>query len=109
MNRVYVDQNGFDYIRYLSMEPRFKYVDGNQSDEQDTDDDGTPLYSVVCLAKQQGSTKPETITVKMAFTQPPSIEEFSKVRFAGLSALAYPSGNRAQLSFSAEKIGKAKE
>lgn len=109
MNKVFVDQSGFEYIRYLSAEPRTKYVDGVATDEQDRDENGTPFYGVVCLAKQKGATKPDTITVKIALSQPPSVEEFSKIGFVGLSALAYVSGNRAQMAFSAEKMGKTKE
>lgn len=109
MNRVFIDQSGFEYIRYLSAEPRMKYVDGEATNEQDRDENGTPLFGIVCLAKQKGATKPETITVKVALPQEPQIAEFSPIGFVGLAALAYNSGNRAQLAFSAEKMGKTKE
>ena len=68
MNRVFIDQSGFEYIRYLSAEPRMKYVDGEATNEQDRDENGTPLFGIVCLAKQKGATKPETITVKVGGT-----------------------------------------
>lgn len=109
MNRVFVDQGGFEYIRYLSAEPRTKYVDGVATDEQDRDESGVPIYGIVCLAKSREATKPETITVKIALPQPPAIEEFTKIGFVGLTALAYNNGNRAQMAFSAEKMGKAKD
>ena len=65
---------------------------------------------MTCLAKVAGATKPETITVKIPMAEAPAIDEFSKVAFANLSAYAYATrGDRAQLSFSADKMGKARE
>ena len=110
MNRVKVDQSGFEYIRFIAAEPRMKYEDGKRLDEQERDGAGTPLFAVTCLAKVAGSAKPDTITVKIPMTEAPAIEEFAKVAFANLSAYAYATrGDRAQLSFSADKIGKARE
>ena len=110
MKRVKVDQTGFEYIRFIASEPRMKYENGQRVDEQERDGNGTPLYTITCLAKVAGTVKPETITVKVPMTAEPNIDEFAKVAFANLSAYAYASkGDRAQLSFSADKIGKARE
>lgn len=108
MNRVFVDQNGFDF-RFLTTEPRYKYLNGKVTDEPETDAEGNPLASLICLAKPVGANKPETITVKIpAAGITSSLEEFDKIAFANLSAYAYASGDRAQLSFSADKVGKLK-
>lgn len=109
MNRVFVDQAGFEYVRFLSAEPKMKFVDGQPTEQQDTDEVGTPLFSLVCLAKPKGANKPETITVKVPMPQAPAIEEFATIGFVNLSAFAYVSGNRANFSFSADKVGKVKE
>lgn len=109
MNRVFVDQAGFEYVRYLNAEPKMKFVNGQATDEQDRDENGVPYYGVVCLAKSKGASKPETITVKIAMAAPPNIEEFAKVGFAELTAFAYASGDRAQLAFQASKVGKTRE
>lgn len=109
MNRIFVDQSGFDYFRYLSVEPKMKYQNGRATEEQDTDDAGTPLFNIICLAKPTGASKPETISVKVPMSSAPTLEEFALVAFARLSAFAYASGDHAQLSFSADKVGKIKE
>lgn len=109
MNRVVVDQGGFEYFRFLGAEPKMKYEDGQQTGAQDADENGVPLFSILCLAKPAGASKPETITVKVPMAAAPTLDEFAKIAFANLSAFAYASGNRAQLSFSADKVGKARE
>lgn len=109
MNRVVVDQNGFEYFRFLGADPKMKYQDGQQTGAQDMDENGVPLFNILCLAKAAGASKPETITVKVPMAGAPALDEFAKIAFANLSAYAYASGNRAQLSFSADKVGKARE
>jgi hypothetical protein len=110
MNRVAVDQAGFEYIRFIAAEPRMRYEDGKRLEEQERNDAGTPLFTVTCLAKVAGATKPETITVKVPMVEVLAIEEFTKVAFANLSAYAYAAhGDRARLSFSADKMGKVRE
>lgn len=109
MNRVAIDQGGFEYFRFLSAEPKMKYQDGQATGMQDADDEGTPLFNIVCLAKQNGAIKPDTISVKVPMKAAPAIEEFATIGFVNLTAFAYASNNRAQLSFSADKVGKTRE
>ena len=109
MNRVHVDLAGFEYIRYLNAEPKMKFVNGQATDQQDTDENGVPYFGIVCLAKPKGANKPETITVKVPMAAAPTIEEFAKIGFADLTAFAYATGDRAQLSFQASKVGKTRE
>ena len=110
MNRVKVDQGGFEYMRFIAIEPRMKYANGRKTDEQERNGEDIPMYTVTCLAKVKGANKPETITVKVPMATEPKVDEFAKVAFANLTAYAYASGNdRAQLSFQAEKMGLARE
>lgn len=108
MNRVKVDQTGFGSIRFMEAEPKMKYEDGKLTDQQDTDENGVPLFSITCAIKPTGG-RGEVITVKVPSAQPPAFEEFSKIAFANLTAYAYVAGNRSQFSFSADKVGKARE
>lgn len=110
MNRITVDQKGFEYIRFIAAEPRMKYEDGRRLDEQERNDGGMPIFTITCLAKVIGAAKPDTITVKVAMAEAPAIEEFTKIGFVNLSAYAYATGSdRAQLSFSADQVGKLQE
>ena len=107
MNRVTVDQKSFEYIRFIAAEPRMRYEDGRRLEEQEKNAEGVPLFAITCLAKTAGAAKPETITVKVPMEKEPTIAEFEKIGFVNLSAYAYATrGDRAQLSFSADQMGK---
>ena len=109
MLRVKVDQAGFDYFRFIAADAKMKYENGQRTDEQETNAEGVPLFTVTVLAKEKGATKPETITVKVPSSKPITIDEFSIVGFINLSAFAWANGGRANLSFSADKVGQIKE
>lgn len=108
MNRVKVDPAGFGTIILMGVEPKMKYEDGVLTNQQDTDATGLPIYSLTC-AIQPTDGKPEMITVKVAAAQQPAIEPLTKIAFANLTAFAYVARNRAEFSFTAEKVGKARE
>lgn len=108
MQRVKVDTNGYEYFRFLSVEPKMKYEDGEKTGEQETNAEGIPIYVYTLLAKEQGAGKPETITVKAPSQKTPSLQEFAAVGFHNLVAFAWASNNRANLSFSADAVGALK-
>lgn len=109
MNRVIIDQSSYEYFRFLSAEPKMKYEDGQRTDEQETNAEGVPLFVYTILCKEEGAGKPETITVKAPSQKAPNIPEFAAVGFHRLAAFAWVSGNRANLSFSADAVGMLKE
>lgn len=109
MNRVKIDPTAYTYWRFVSAEPKMKFEDGLRTDEQETNAAGVPMYVYTLLVKEDETTKPETVTVKAPSAKPPTIPEFSPVGFVNLTAFAWVSGNRANLSFSADRIGMLKE
>lgn len=109
MQRVVIDQNAFEYFRFIAVDPKMRYEDGKPTDEQETNRDGEPLFNVTVIAKEKGASKPETITVKVPSSKPITIPEFAAIGFVNLSAFAWCSNNRANLSFSADKVGQLKE
>ena len=109
MNRVSLPMASFDYIRYLSAEPRMKFIDGKRSEEPELSPEQIPIYSITCLAKAHEASKPETINIKVPMETEPNIPELAQVAFAGLSAYAYAIGDRAALSFSAERMATAEK
>lgn len=107
-NKVLVDTNGYEYFKFISAEPKLKYLDGQKSNEVEVNEKGETIYIVSVLTKEKSGTKPETITVKVPSPKEPNIPEFSNVGFINLTAFAYAQNNRANISFSADKVGVLK-
>lgn len=111
ITRVNVDQRQFEYVRFLSVEPRLAYDDaGHRTEFQQTDRaTGFPCWTLTVIAKQKDQ-KAETINIKVVSeAEPPVLNEFDLIAFADLVAAPYVSGNRANLSFSTSRYGKRKE
>lgn len=109
MNRFIVDQKTFEYIRFIGVEPKMVFEGKTPTNEQDTNKEGIPLWTVTVLAKQQGAAKAETLTVKIAADKLPNIPDFSPIGFVNLTAYAYSINDRAALALSAEKMGLLKD
>lgn len=110
MQKVAVNQQGFEYINYLEAEPRMIFEDGVETNVQETSPDQQPMWNITCLAKSKflpGMTKkpkPETILVKVPMAKKPEIEPHTPVNFVNLVASAFVSSGWGQLSFAAARM-----
>jgi hypothetical protein len=112
MRRIPVDCTKVRFLGTGKVAERAKYAelsDGSRRrvpDQQETDDQGRPMWVVDVLVDDPDADRAEIASVKVASYDVPTTKLGELVRFVNLTALPYvlQGSNRVALSFAAESI-----